>query len=164
MLLLIAALQAGVPAEDAFARRAWGRISRSAALAPDAAVIEMAMDGYYDSAKRREQTFRLTSWKFDEPPKVRWASSRTCPAVRQVAALADFPMPRPQPFAGDISDFVPPTDGVSYVVSFPVGYGTAYPEQATLRSKDGTPLATWVDGVLTKLEPCWSTTEPKQAP
>lgn len=158
LLASVSALQATPAAEDAFARRAWARVERVGSFHAGSTRIDMATDGWDAANKRFEHEFRLIGRDRDDVVVTLWASSRTCPAVREVASLADLPPPEFQP-PGDGIEVV--ADGVWYSVTVPAGYGGQSGEPLKLTSNIGTPLAAWVDGALARLERCWTPVEPR---
>lgn len=159
MLLLFVALQTASPAPDALPRGTWARISRSVALRRDAVSVDFRTS-YDRTARRQDYTLRRTLARGAGEPVTSWASSRTCPAMSEVASFADLPMPKPQT-PSDATVIV--LDGVGYRVTVPVGYGDEIGDALTLRSNGGTPLAKWVDAALAKLEGCWSAKAPPEA-
>jgi len=157
--MLVALLLQAVAA-DAFDQGAWGRFSRSPALAHRTERVAIATDGRDDGQQGTlHYKLRLTTTAPERPDTVLWANSRTCPAVRKVvASLRTLAPPRPAPPGFDEPAAIL-LDGVGYELSVPAldPYGQS---RVTWRSNVDTPLAAWVDRSLAALAPCWSPAPP----
>ncbi len=153
---MIAALLLQAAASQALPRDVWASLSVSAALAHTSETIEFLRGGA--EGPGGEVILRRTTRRLEDTPQVTWATSRTCPGVREAVARWDaMPMPavvRP----GDAESLV--LDGVGYTARFNGRYGAELGTPMELSSNMGTPLSQWVSGTLSLLKPCWSDKRP----
>jgi hypothetical protein len=69
-------------------------------------------------------------------------------------SLRDLPMPRPNVPLLDEGPVIVTADGTGYSLTIPVAYPGAIPQDLTLTSNIGTPLAAWVEDALAALDSC----------
>ena len=99
---------------------------------------------------------RRTIRKPGRKPQTSQVDTRSCPQMLiTLRSLRDLPMPRPKlPFPSD-DPIVVTADGIGYSLTVPVAYpGTFLTQDVTLTSNIGTPLATWVDDALARVDSC----------
>jgi hypothetical protein len=150
MIAIAAALllAAPAPAHDAFAQDAWGHFARALALAHSRDSVDIKTDGRSGDALLFR--LRLIRQSLENRPREYRTDSRACPAVAQVLAAAArlSPPAIAPPSLADNSPII--LDGAGYSLRMPARNGTI-----AWTSNVGTPLATWVEDSLAKLEPCW---------
>lgn len=139
-------------------RDVWASVSVDASLLHTTTTVEFLRERADDSDG--QFTLRLISTRVDAQPKVMWATSRTCPSVRDgVTRLKIIPMPKVV-VPGEPEEIV--LDGTEYRVQLRARYGLEAGQPIDLRSNVGTLLADWVAGTFAVLKPCWSTIRPKR--
>ena len=102
---------------------------------------------------------RRTVTRAGGPVEVRWADSRSCPAmVDAVGALRDLPMPRI-----DVPGFPVQPGGVDETIVLDgIIYRFALPDRLAFSANVGSPLARWTEGALTALQDCWRSEAPAE--
>ena len=78
-----------------------------------------------------------------------------CPAlIASLRSLEGLPAPHPAIPFFDKSEMLVTADGVDYSLTVPAAYPDASPDDITLKSNTGTPLADWIEQTLTTLRKC----------
>ncbi len=92
--------------------------------------------------------------------KVRWADSRTCPAMRPVInAMKDMgAMQIAPPAVGD--DIIVTADGTLYTLEAPGRYDDGHTGTLRFSANVSTPLAAWAERVQSDLTACWTDSTP----
>jgi len=146
-LVLAAAAQTGVAQSAAFT--AWGEFARVSGhgLSPITVTVgSVPIPSGGHPIYWAKRTGRAEGGSTD---------SLRCPALLAVVdSMRQFRLPTPQPGDPDIKI----ADGTIYSLTVPSSYHPAPAtnlDKITITSGDG-PLAEWVKGAFTKLEPCWS--------
>ena len=76
----------------------WASVSANASLLHTTTTVEFLRERADDSDG--QFTLRLISTRLDAQPKVMWATSQTCPGVREgVTRLKTIPMPRVETYS-----------------------------------------------------------------
>lgn len=155
MFLAFAAAQAAIPVELG---PAWGEISRRPALRRIAEKVEIGTLGRDPSTKRLRYWLRYTRTE-NGAQTLHWIDSANCSAVQvMLEAVQELTAPKPSP--PGMADMISITmDGIGYSLRIPATFGSRNANM-TLTSNIGTPLASWVDDSLRRLEPCWTDRQP----
>ena len=136
----------------------WAEFSRKPALRMTKTTVEVGTLGYDRTRKELDFWLRRTvTTGPDGKEQVGWADTRTCaPARSTLASIRDIPVPR---FAPVGSSEGPPLmlDGVGYRLRTYSDHGTL-----TAETNVETPLASWIEGALVKLEGCWGDKVPER--
>ncbi len=150
MTPLFALLLLGAEPVDPIPRQ-WAEFARAGSLnhIRETVSIGTANRGRDDVFHYRLRYVRRT---LGAPPVIRWADSRSCPAIRiMLQDMARLTMPTPVPY-GVSSETAPITlDGTGYSLTAPSSFGGT----VTIDSNVQTPLAQWVDRSLEQLASCW---------
>jgi hypothetical protein len=112
----------------------------------------------------RIYVFRRTVRHIDDS-EVSWADTKSCPAATWVVEEA-IKVPPPRIEIPGVKDPTAPDqitltmDGVGYSLSGRARYGSRLSSTINFTSNMGTPLASWVEESLRRLEHCWSKNPP----
>ena len=130
----------------------WAKFSAHQALSRHAIDVSI---GTQITAGEEIYWFRRSVRKPGQKIETSQTDTRSCPRMLVVLrALRELPMPRPKlPFA-DNEPLVVTADGGEYSLTISVGYPGAIPQDLTLTSNVGTPLAAWVEDALATLDSC----------
>jgi hypothetical protein len=147
LVLLESAVQPELP-------RQWARFSRSGALSHVSETVDIATGDRSDQAEFHYK-LRLTKRSLGAGLEVRWAESKTCPAVRSViVSMRDIKIPSPAPYGLPDQSMSITMDGTGYSLTAPSSDNMG---KLTISSNVGSPLASWVDASFKLLETCWTT-------
>jgi hypothetical protein len=117
--------------------------------------VEVSIGTADPSEKPVVYSFKRTTKTLGENARIDQVDTRTCP--RLLTALRDLralPAPQPSPPFLDSDEITVTADGVSYSLTVPAAYGDNSPDDMTLKSNTGTPLASWIEQTLASFEEC----------
>jgi len=155
--IILFGLLAAVPIPPALGP-AWAEFSRAPACCLTGTKVEVGTLGFDRDQKRLDFWLRRTVTRgIKKNVVISWADTRTCAAARPLlASIRDIPVPKFAPVGTSNRSSVY-IDGISFALR-------TYSDEGTLTAETNvdTPLASWIDSALKKLDSCWSDKLPER--
>jgi hypothetical protein len=137
--------------------RQWAHFSRSVSLKHVDETVDIATGDMAGGADFR-YILRLTTRSLGADPKVAWADSATCPAVRTViSTMRSIRMPSPAPYDWSDRSKAITLDGTRYSLTAPSSDDMG---KLTIMATGDSALESWVNDSLKALAPCWRSKAP----
>jgi hypothetical protein len=152
LLLVLAAVvaQAPMPLQ-------WAQFGRTVELKHISETVDIAT-GDPKGTHQFQYRLRFTRRAPKAAIEIKWADSRSCPAVRSViASMSHIAMPSPAPYGVPGEPTEVTVDGTDYFLTAPSSYNTG---RVTITSNRDSPLSQWVDAALEQLAVCWKAAAP----